>query len=80
LLQLKDPYIRASIMTVLKIIIEDPEKEILLNNNNLHPFDQKISEVVAKFYDAISETIINNITNSKNNNNNYNIYNNQEKI
>jgi hypothetical protein len=80
LLKQKDPYIRASIMTILKIIIEDPEKEILLNNNNLHPFDQKISEVVAKFYDAISETIINNITNSKNNNNNYNIYNNQEKI
>ena len=69
LLKLKDPYIRASIMTVLKIIIEDPEKEILINNNNLHPSDQKISEVVAKFHDAISETIVNNIINSKNNNN-----------
>ena len=82
LLKLKDPYIRASIMTVLKIIIEDPEKEILINNNNLHPSDQKISEVVAKFHDTISETIVNNITNSKNNNNNnnYNMYNNQEKI
>ena len=79
LLNLKDPYIRASIMTVLKIIIEDPEKEILLNNNNLHPSDQKISEVVAKFHDAISETIVNNIINSKNNNN-YNMYNNQENI
>jgi energy-converting hydrogenase A subunit M len=79
LLKLKDPYIRASIMTVLKIIIEDPEKEILINNNNLHPSDQKISEVVAKFNDAISETIVNNIINSKNNNN-YNVYNNQEKI
>jgi hypothetical protein len=80
LLKLKDAYIRASIMTIIKIII-DPEKEILLNNNNLHPFDQKISEVVAKFHDAISETIVNNIINSKNNNyNNYNMYNNQEKI
>jgi len=66
-------------MTVLKIIIEDPEKEILINNNNLHPSDQKISEVVAKFNDAISETIVNNIINSKNNNN-YNMYNNREKI
>jgi hypothetical protein len=79
LLQLKDPYIRASIMTVLKIIIEDPEKEILLNNNNLHPSDQKISEVVAKFHDTISDTILNNIINSKNNNN-YNMNNNQENI
>ena len=79
LLKLKDPYIRASIMTILKIIIEDPEKEILINNNNLHPSDQKISEVVAKFHDTISETIVNNIINSKNNNN-YNMYNNQEKI
>ena len=66
-------------MTVLKIIIEDPEKEILIDNNNLHPSDQKISEVVAKFNDAISETIVNNIINSKNNNN-YNMYNNREKI
>jgi hypothetical protein len=79
LLKQKDPYIRASIMTVLKIIIEDPEKEILLNNNNLHPSDQKISEVVAKYHDAISDTIVNNIVNSKNNNN-YNMYNNQENI
>ena len=43
--------------------------------------------MVAKFYDAISETIVNNIINSNNNNNNYNYnynnnydrYNNQEK-
>ena len=80
LLKLKDPYIRASIMTILKIIIEDPEKEILINNNNRHHSDQKISEVVAKFHDTISETIVNNIINSKNNNNNnYNRCNNQEK-
>ena len=64
LLKQKDPYIRASIMTILKIIKEDPEKEILINNNdNPHPSDQRISEMVAKFHDTISETIINNITN-----------------
>jgi hypothetical protein len=78
LLKQKDPYIRASIMTIIKIIKEDPEKEILMNNNNLRSSDQKISEMVAKFYDTISETIVNNINNSKNNN--YDIYNNQEKI
>jgi len=78
-LKQKDAYIRASIMTILKIIKEDPEKEILINNNNLYPSDQKISEMVAKFQDAISETIVNNIINFKNNNN-YNMYNNQEKI
>ena len=76
LLKQKDPYIRASIMTLIKIIKEDPEKEILMNNNNLHPSDQKISEIVAKFYDTISETIVNSITNSKNNN--YDMYKNQE--
>jgi hypothetical protein len=64
LLKQKDSYIRASIMTILKIIKEDPEKEILINNNdNPHPSDQKISEMVAKFHDTISETIVNNITN-----------------
>ncbi|MGI9010422.1 MAG: hypothetical protein ACR2F1_04435 [Nitrososphaeraceae archaeon] len=78
LLKQKDSYIRLSIITILKIIKEDPEKEILINNNNLHSYDQKISEVVAKFHDAISETIINSITNSKNNY--YDMYNNQEKI
>jgi hypothetical protein len=69
-------------MTILKIIKDDPEKEILINNNNnnnnLHFSDQKISELVAKFIDSISETIVNSIINSKNNN--YDIYNSQEKI
>lgn len=65
-------------MTILKIIKEDPEKEILINNNNnVRSSDQKISEAVAKFYDIISETIVHSITNP---NNNYDIYNNQEKI
>lgn len=50
-------------MTILKII-KDPEKEILLNNNNLRSSDQKISEVVAKFHDTISETIVHSIINS----------------
>lgn len=66
-------------MTILKIIKEDPEKEIL-NNNNLRSSDQKISEMVAKFHDTISETIVHSIINSNNNNYNYNLYNNQEKI
>jgi hypothetical protein len=80
MLKHKDPYIRSSIMTILKIIKDDPEKEILINNNNnnLHFSDQKISELVAKFSDSISETIVNSIINSKNNNND--IYNSQEKI
>ena len=70
--------------------MKDPEKEILINNNNnLHSSDQKISEMVAKFHDTISETIIHSITNpnpnpnpNNNNNNNkyYDIYNNQGKI
>jgi len=34
LLKQKEPYIRASIMTIIKIIKEDPEKKILINNNN----------------------------------------------
>jgi hypothetical protein len=80
LLKQKEPYIRLSIMTILKIIKEDPEKEILLNNNNLRSSDQKISEMVAKFHDTISETIVHSIINSNNNNYNYNMYNNQEKI
>jgi hypothetical protein len=84
LLKQKDSYIRLSIMTILKII-KDPEKEILLNNNNLRSSDQKISEMVAKFHDTISETIVHSIIkhsiiNSNNNNYNYNLYNNQEKI
>jgi len=80
MLKHKDPYIRSSIMTILKIIKDDPEKEILINNNNnLHFSDQKVSEIVAKFIDSISETIVNSIINSKNNNN-YDIYNNQEKV
>jgi hypothetical protein len=78
LLKQKEPYIRLSIMTILKIIKEDPEKEIRIkNNNNVRSSDQKISEAVAKFYDTISETIVHSITNP---NNNYDIYNNQEKI
>ena len=62
-------------MTILNIIKEDPEKELIFSNN-LHHSDQKITEMVAKFHDAISETIVNSITNL---NNNYDMYNNQEK-
>ena len=62
LLKQKDPYIRASIMTILKIIKEDPEKEILINNNNVRSSDKKISDMVDKFYDAISETIVLSVT------------------
>jgi len=80
LLKQKDPYIRASIMTILKIIKEDPEKETLINNNNLYSSDQKISEMVAKFHDTISEIIVNSIINSNNTKNNYDIYNNQGRI
>ena len=78
LLKQKDPYIRASIMTILKIIKQDPEKEILINNNNnVRSSDKKISDMVDKFYDAISETLVLSVTP----NNNYdNMYNNQEKI
>ena len=79
ILKTKDPYMRSSIMTILKIIKDDPEKEILINNNNLHSSDPKISELVTKFKDTISETIINSIINS-NNNYNYNMYNSQERI
>ena len=80
MLKRKDAYIRSSIMTILKIIKDDPEKEILINNNNnLHFSDQKISEIVAKFIDSISETIVNSIINSMKNNN-YDIHNSQEKI
>ena len=62
-LKQKDPYIRASIMTIIKIIKEDPEKKILVNNNNyVCSSDQIISEVVDKFYDAISETIVLSVT------------------
>ena len=75
LLKQKDPYIRASIMTILKIIKEDPEKEILINNNNnVRSSDKKISDMVDKFYDAISETIVHSVT--PNNNFDY-MYNNQ---
>ena len=78
LLKQKDPYIRASIMTILKIIKQDPEKEILINNNNnVRSSDKKISDMVDKFYDAISETIVLSVTSI----NNYDyMYNNQEKI
>lgn len=77
-LKQKEPYIRGCIMTVIKIIKEDPEKEILINNkNNVRSSDQKISEMVGKFYDTISETIVLNITDLTNNN--YDIYNNQKK-
>jgi hypothetical protein len=80
LLKQKEPYIRASIMTIIKIIKEDPEKKIIINNNNnIHSSDQIISEMVAKFYDAISETIVLSITNLNFNNNNYDRYNNQKK-
>src|SRR5215213_7686752 len=79
LLKQKEPYIRASIMTIIKIIKEDPEKKILINNNNnnVHSSDQILSEMVAKFYDTISETIVLSITDLTNNN--YDRYNNQEK-
>ena len=66
-LKQKDPYIRASIMTIIKIIKEDPEKKILVNNNNyVCSSDQIISEVVDKFYDAISETIVLSVTPNSN--------------
>lgn len=66
-------------MTIIKIIKENPGKEILINNNNnVHSSDQIISEVVAKFYDAISETIVLSIT-GLTNTNYYDRYNNQEK-
>jgi hypothetical protein len=79
LLKQKEPYIRASIMTIIKIIKEDPEKKILINNDNnkIHSSDQIISEMVSKFYDTISETIVLSITHLTNNN--YDRYNNQEK-
>ena len=64
-------------MTILKIIKEDPEKEILINSNNLRFSDQKISEMVAKFHDTISGTIVDSITNP--NKNIYDVYNNPEK-
>jgi hypothetical protein len=78
LLKQKEPYIRAFIMTILKIIKQDPEKEILINNNNnVRSSDKKISGMVDKFYDTISETIVLNVTSI----NNYDyMYNNQEKI
>ena len=67
LLKQKEPYIRASIMTIIKIIKEDPEKKILVNNNNyVCSSDQIISEVVDKFYDAISETIVLSVTPNSN--------------
>ena len=50
-------------MTILKIIKKDPYKEILINNNyNVRSSDQKISEMVDKFYDTISETIVLSVT------------------
>ena len=78
LLKQKEPYIRAFIMTILKIIKQDPEKEILINNNNnVRSSDKKISDMVDKFYDTISETIVLGVTSI----NNYDyMYNNQEKI
>ena len=66
LLKQKDSYIRLSIKTILKIIKEDPEKEILFSNN-LRSSDQKISEVVDKFRDGISETIVDSIINPNTN-------------
>jgi hypothetical protein len=77
LLKQKERYIRLSIITILKIIKEDPEKEILINSNNLRFSDQKISEMVAKFHDTISGTIVDSITNP--NKNIYDVYNNLEK-
>ena len=67
LLKQKERYIRLSIITILKIIKEDPEKGILINNNNLRFSDQKISKMVAKFHDTISETIVDSITNPNKN-------------
>ena len=67
LLEQKERYIRLSIITILKIIKEDPEKGILINNNNLRFSDQKISKMVAKFHDTISETIVDSITNPNKN-------------
>ena len=67
LLKQKERYIRLSIITILKIIKEDPEKGILINNNNLRFSDQKISKIVAKFHDTISETIVDSITNPNKN-------------
>ena len=80
LLRQKEPYIRATVVKILNIIKEDPEKEILINNNNnnLHSSDQKISEIVAKVKDTISEIIVNSLINS--NSRNYDVYNSQEKI
>jgi hypothetical protein len=80
LLRQKEPYIRATVVKILNIIKEDPEKEILINNNNnnLHFSDQKISEIVAKVKDTISEIIVNSLINS--NSRNYDVYNSQEKI
>ena len=66
LLKQKDSYVRLSIKTILKIIKEDPEKEILFSNN-LRSSDQKISEVVNKFRDGISETIVDSIINPNTN-------------
>ena len=63
LLKQKDPYIRASIMTIIKIIKEDPYKEILINNNyEVRSSDKNISDMVDKFYDTISETIVLSVT------------------
>jgi len=77
LLKQKDSYIRLSIMTILKIIKEDPEKAIIFSNN-LHSSDQKISEIVDKFRETISETIVDSIINPNTNYYN-NKYNNFEK-
>jgi hypothetical protein len=66
----QDPYIRLTIITILKIIKEDPEKVIIFSNN-LRSSDQKISEMVAKFHDTISETIVDSITTNPNHNNYY---------
>jgi RNA polymerase-interacting CarD/CdnL/TRCF family regulator len=66
LLKQKDRYIRLSIKTILKIIKEDPEKEILFSNN-LRSSDQKISEVVDKFRDGIADTIVDSISNPNTN-------------
>ena len=67
LLKQKDTYIRLSIKTILKIIKEDPEKEILINSNNLRSSDKKISDIVDKFHDGISETIVDSMTNPNTN-------------